>query len=659
MQLVVLLSCECLGRVLCSLRDHRARCFTAKGLWEHPQEGLNVCCEKVSSHFSTPPPPTATAVDLEARHLEDIRLSMRVASSVRRVTADVTASWPRLRRWLRTGSQARWIPRINDLKTASEVLRAHEQHACAMQPFDISACWHRLGKLVQLRSAGQKQWLVNELRRRPALLEPLLRTTRRGLPRFASRPTANTAHGLAGIVQTTGFAGDPAIWEELASRAVTIIDEFNAQELTNTLWAYAKTGHASPALFDAAAVAALQHMRELSPHHLAILPWSFAKMDHAAPLLFDEIAELAIPQLGRFPPQGIANLLWAFAKAGHASPALFDAAKAVVAAQLHEFTPQGLANLVWAYASASHPSLDLFDAVAAVAIHKLPQFSPQGLANTVWAYGSVGHPSLALLDAVADRVLHRVDDFNMQNLANTAWAYASLGHTPPAMFDAMAAAALSRLPEPEQNPLHLAIIAWAYAAADAPAEHLFGGPHFVNACVALEGRYTDDHLCQLHQWQLWLDESSERASWPRLPQALSEACSAAFSRPEHDGNPSRRQRQVAAAFVELGLEIQEEVRTPQGYSLDVVVQFGKEVIAVEVDGPSHFVTKDRWPTGATRLKRRQLRNSGWLLLQVPYYEWMEFDGQPEGGRDYLMRGLQAVVETRSQQTVDVAETEPL
>ena len=66
---------------------------------------------------------------------------------------------------------------------------------------------------------------------------------------------------------------------------------------------------------------------------------------------------------------------------------------------------------------------------------------------------------------------------------------------------------------------------------------------------------------------------------------------------------------------------------------------GREV-AVEVDGPSHFV--GRTPTGATALKRRQLRAAGWALLSVPYWEWNAL-GQALGSKTakqaYLQRAL--------------------
>ena len=77
--------------------------------------------------------------------------------------------------------------------------------------------------------------------------------------------------------------------------------------------------------------------------------------------------------------------------------------------------------------------------------------------------------------------------------------------------------------------------------------------------------------------------------------------------------------------------------TPQGYSLDLVVRMGCGDVAVEVDGHSHFW--GRAPTGATRLKRRQLRAFGWSLVYVPYWEWNALNGDQERQADYLRRKL--------------------
>ena len=110
--------------------------------------------------------------------------------------------------------------------------------------------------------------------------------------------------------------------------------------------------------------------------------------------------------------------------------------------------------------------------------------------------------------------------------------------------------------------------------------------------------------------------------WPGLPDSLRQACRDAFA--EEEGRPSKLQSVVAKEIrSQCGVaRVDEEHRCERsGYSIDALVTLndGKEV-AVEVDGPSHFVGRSHQPTGATLLKHRQLRHFGWRLKSVPYWE---------------------------------------
>ena len=74
-----------------------------------------------------------------------------------------------------------------------------------------------------------------------------------------------------------------------------------------------------------------------------------------------------------------------------------------------------------------------------------------------------------------------------------------------------------------------------------------------------------------------------------------------------------------------------------------MVSHGGREVAVEVDGPSHFV--GRTPTGATALKRRQLRAAGWALLSVPYWEWNAL-GSKTAKQEYLQGALEGLGHTQ-------------
>ena len=123
-------------------------------------------------------------------------------------------------------------------------------------------------------------------------------------------------------------------------------------------------------------------------------------------------------------------------------------------------------------------------------------------------------------------------------------------------------------------------------------------------------------------------------------------CAAAFRASEV--TISCLQRQVAETLESLGETVQQELVLEEGYSLDLVIDWRGERLAIEVDGPSHFAGRE--PTGATLFKRRQLKHLGWRLVSVPYWEWDERKHQNQSTAhrrraDYLFTLLRAVVPT--------------
>ena len=247
----------------------------------------------------------------------------------------------------------------------------------------------------------------------------------------------------------------------------------------------------------------------------------------------------------------------------------------------------------------------------------------------------MGQADARLFAALAQEAERRISDFKPQELANTAWAFATAGHAAPALLDAIATEAV-RGDLRDFTPQNLANTAWAFAGADHLAPALFDSDAFVQQLCAAERSFELDELRQLHQWQLWREERG--AAWPPLPPELAQRCRDAFS--SEDGVPSKLQRDVVASLQALGLAPREEVRTEQGYSLDAVVVYGGREVAIEVDGPSHFC--GRTPTGATALKRRQLRAAGWVLLPVPYWEWDGLNSS-SARQEYLRAALRNVL----------------
>ena len=185
-------------------------------------------------------------------------------------------------------------------------------------------------------------------------------------------------------------------------------------------------------------------------------------------------------------------------------------------------------------------------------------------------------------------------------------------------FDVKLFTALARLAEqrlPDFNPQELVNTAWAFAVANFYLDRLIG-PQFTHRCNMVVWSNVDAQrgLCQLHQWALWHWEL--RQPLPFLP-ALRNRCLAAFLAAR--STTSQTERKVAAALMELGGQPKGDVIITEGFSIDLIALWKGKQVALEFDGPSHFLTGLHSATGATLLKHRQLHALGWQLAVVPYW----------------------------------------
>ena len=495
---------------------------------------------------------------------------------------------------------------ISKTERAQDLLDLHEQHGHVFDRVNITTCWSRLGRVSPAERVALRS---NDGSRLVALSE----RTRDRLRTFEPRGVATLAHALAKLAVPGDVFG---LWEEVERAALGKMSEFKPQGLANMAWAWATAGRAAPVVFDAIAAAAALCVRDFKPQEVANTVWAFATAGHAAPALFGTIAAEVARRVHEFNPQNLANTAWAFATAGHAAPVLFDAIAGEGVRRMRDFNPQDQANTAWAYATAGYAAPALFDAIAAEAARGVRVFNPQGLANTAWAYATAGHAAPVLFDAIASEGARRARDFNPQDLANTAWAFATTGRPAPALLDAIAAEATRFVRDCSKK--GLATTAWAFAALDClPTASSLFDQRFARRCEALSDEFGVEDLRQLHQWRLWY--AGERGCSEGLPgAALLARCEAAFRALQI--LPSKTQRQVAETLSSLGLSVQQEVLIEGGYSVDLLLDCGGgQLVAVEMDGPTHFTGCE--PTGATLLKRRQLKHLGRKIVSMPYWEW--------------------------------------
>ena len=468
------------------------------------------------------------------------------------------------------------------------------------------------------------------------------------LDQFDERHLSNLIYAN-GLVRHFKTEDGSEIFDILALQAAKL-HNFNGQDLSNMLWAYAHVKVPNSTLFQEAgdSIVGLENLNDFKAQEVANIIWSYATLNEHHPQLFEKVADhiLQLPGLGKFKPQELANLVWAYSTANESNHQLFGwmlykkvADHIVGLDRMDKFKPQELSNILLAYAKAGEEYPGLFEKVANhIVMGRLEsRFNEQDVSNTVWAFAKVNE-SHRLMFILADHIitLNKSGRFSdEQGFSNTVWAYATNGlidhHLDmPSLFSSLEHTAKENLDKFTHH--GLANVAWAYSVANVDAPSVFNN-EFINACLRKEDEFTSDGLSQLHQWQLWQEEIKSDIS---LPSSLQKRCYEAFV--SQEVKPSKLQDDIVSILSSIGLQPQEEVLLKSGYRIDAVVEVDGQQVAVEVDGPSHFIGKDL--TGSTILKHRQVASlDGMQVVSVPHWEWNEHKDDSEKKKRYLQSRL--------------------
>jgi len=299
---------------------------------------------------------------------------------------------------------------------------------------------------------------------------------------------------------------------------------------------------------------------------------------------------------------------------------------------LDELWPQALSNIIWAYATLDESHSKLYTKVGdhIVGRDNLNDFWPQAQKDLVWAYATVEESHPQLYKKIADHIisLNNLNSFNGQDCSNTVWAYATNGQIDERLFSSLVPSVKANLDEFIAQ--GLSNVAWAYTVANVDAPSVFNN-EFINDFLKKEDEFKKEELTQIYQWHLWQEEIKSDVS---LPSSLKKRCYEAFI--SQDFSPSNLQDDVVSILSSMGLQPREEVLLKSGYRIDAVVEVNGEQIAVEVDGPFHFIGRSGELTGSTILKHRQVAALDEIqVVSIPYWEWDKLEKDSKKKEQYL------------------------
>lgn len=296
---------------------------------------------------------------------------------------------------------------------------------------------------------------------------------------------------------------------------------------------------------------------------------------------------------------------------------------------------------------------DIADAMQAVG----PDLDLQTWANSLWAFWQFRYHPERLLDTLETSPGVQVPmqsvkaGMQMVNLAGVAYACAVLGYssaTVPYKLLQQAAVLLQQHPDSCSQPRALANFCWAAAvldardSADAVLQLAAGcaGNHWETADTS--GR---QQLYQVHVWLQDAGVSTEGLLGVLTEHQLAE-CQQAWAEQQATTPVSSLQQHVFSTVSRLPAALWKQVPaqehpTADGFmSIDIhaVTQRGYQ-LAIEVDGPLHFLQPDNRLDGPTQSRNRALEVRGYKVVSIPYWEW---DAATSAGLQerYLARKLQ-------------------
>ena len=401
----------------------------------------------------------------------------------------------------------------------------------------------------------------------------------------------------------------PADWlQSFWSVSLSRLSEFNEQSLSNTMYACGQLGLKPPA-------------------HWLLRFW------HASAL-----------KLGEFLPQGLSNTMYACGQLGVSPSAdwlhCFWHASAV---KLSAFKPQELNNTLYACGQLGiTPQADWLQRFWHVSAVNLSAFKPQELSNTLYACGQLGMtPQADWLQHLWHASASKLGEFKPQDFTNTLYACGQLGITPQADWLQSLSDSFERL-LPDASRQDLANTALALAVLGLWELPLWPGL-WARLCQCLPCDAADWNAeSQLNAHQMYQAYQAAAVERPGLLAPPSPELLAAVRKSWIDNSggtsSSRLHAEVSSCLTRMGvMHANERWCERAERSIDIAIEGAGAPVALEVDGPYHFLQDGR-QDGSTRLRNRMLAAHGWRVVVVDYRVWQQQNTKAQR-EEYLRRLL--------------------
>jgi len=297
----------------------------------------------------------------------------------------------------------------------------------------------------------------------------------------------------------------------------------------------------------------------------------------------------------------------------------------VAAPFVKEGNPQDISNTALACATLGHDAPKLFAEIEQQSSWLVKKGNPQDISNTAWAFATLGYDAPKLFAEIEQQSSWLVNEGNPQAVANTAWAFATLGHDAPNLF-AEIEQSMDKIIQ-GSNTQNIANMCYSITVLGMAKVHETLLQQLWNRAICLfdKGNHFDDKdLVQLAQTQMYAQADS--VLLPSPPEKMLERINQALECLDVN-RLSRLSMEISQLLQEIGFKHDVEVAPSASVAVDMLaIDFActEQMIAIELDGPSHFLKAlgtgvvTTFENGSTKAKRQYLQQLGWTVINIDY-----------------------------------------
>ena len=436
---------------------------------------------------------------------------------------------------------------------------------------------------------------------------------------------------------------------EIVEIARRYLLEMEARNLSGFLHSLAKAGQCKEDIILEILKEAELKRKEFKPQNVSNTIWALATLNyHGASTFINLLLRESETKLRDFDPQELSNTIWALATLNYKDGYSFIKLMLREAeTRLRDFDCLDLSNFIWALAtlgiSDESPFTVMFLKSAEL---KLRVFDLQNLACILWALATLNYSDgfdfiKKLLTASEPRLIN----FTPFEMSNTLWSLATLNYLDGYDFIKK----LLKEAEPKHiffSPHSLSTFGWSLAVLDHSEAPLFL-TKFLSLAYGMTHQFANkDHTQSLQYLLLMEDQGHVTEEIKSDPQYVKfrRMCQEA----EMHDITSKKQLEVCEAIRQLpgcSEAISEHLTEDGFFRIDIALQLnGDQKLAIEVDGPTHFLDDGKTLNGPTVLCNRLLENRGWKVISISVEtEWHHLNGDEEK-KQYLIKKLQPYID---------------